>query len=61
MELAIPLIALGSLYVISNQNKEKENLQNTLKSNHPSNLNKENFETMGKKENNLPNTKILNI
>ena len=58
MELAIPLIALGSLYVISNQNKEKENLQNTLKSKHPSNLNKENFESMKQKDKYLPNTKI---
>ena len=41
MELAIPLVALGGMYVISNQNKNKEGL--TKKSNIP----KENFNNMG--------------
>ena len=42
MELAIPLIALGGMYIVSNQNKDK--------------LKKENFNNMGKQNNYLPNT-----
>ena len=38
MELAVPLIALGGLYVASNQENKKEG-----------------YESMGKKENSLPN------
>ena len=66
MELAIPLVALGGMYVISNQsqNKDKEGL--TKKSN----LSKEHFNNMGitsnlqektpesKFSNYLPNTNI---
>lgn len=64
MELAIPLVALGGMYVISNQNQNKEGL--TKKSNMP----KENFNNMGirsnlqtsniesKFSNYLPNTNV---
>lgn len=54
MELAIPLIALGGMYVISNQqntncnDKEKKMVK----------INQENFTNMGKSSNYLPNTNI---
>ena len=54
MELAIPLIALGGMYVISNQqtsncnDKEKKMVK----------INQENFTNMGKPVNYLPNTNI---
>ena len=41
MELAIPLVALGGMYIISNQNQNKEGL--TKKSN----MTKETFNNMG--------------
>lgn len=44
MELAIPLIALGGMYVISNQSTSKKE-------------NKENYTNMGQPKNYLPNTK----
>jgi hypothetical protein len=58
MELAIPLIALGGMYVISNQPNEnevsrkihKQSQQRTMQSKP-----KENFTNMGKKPNYLPN------
>jgi hypothetical protein len=46
MELAIPLIALGGMYVISNQNKQNNNKS------------KENYTNMGATKNYLPNTNI---
>ena len=46
MELAIPLVALGGLYVISNQGSSKRE------------LGVENYENMGKKANYLPNLNI---
>jgi hypothetical protein len=56
MELAIPLIALGGMYIVSNQtsreckkNNEKNKLYNNLQ---------ENFSSMGSKNNYLPNTNI---
>ena len=64
MELAIPLVALGGMYVISNQTKNKEGL--TKKSN----MTKESFNNMGirtnlqttniesKFNNYLPNTNV---
>ena len=52
MELAIPLIALGGMYVISN--KSNETSKNTYK-NEPK---KEKFTNMGKPQNYLPNTNI---
>ena len=47
MELAIPFLALGGMYIISNQQS------NTCKE-----KKKETFENMGKKTNYLPNTVI---
>jgi hypothetical protein len=46
MELAIPLLALGGLYIVSNQSSQKNNKQ------------KENFRSMGKNTNYLPNVNI---
>jgi hypothetical protein len=53
MEIAIPLIALGGMYVASNQNKNKNN-----NNNYSSAPKKENFATMGANPNYLPNTNI---
>jgi hypothetical protein len=56
MELAIPLIALGGMYVISNQPSRvcnNENSNNKSNKKHP-----ENFTNMGKVANYLPNTHI---
>ena len=52
MELAIPLIALGGMYVISNQNNKDSNSPAKVK------ITQENFSTMGKKPSYLPNTNI---
>ena len=57
MELAIPLIALGGMYVISNQSSRTCN-PNTINRNNNGNKNKENFDNMGKRTNYLPNTSI---
>jgi len=51
MEIAIPLIALGGMYVVSNQNNNK----NSQKS---SNKKPENFTNMGRQTNYLPNNII---
>jgi hypothetical protein len=51
MELEIPLLALGGMYVVSNQNQNKQNVSNSSNK-------KENFASMGKKVNYLPNTNI---
>ena len=54
MELAIPLIALGGMYVISNKNNEtSKNAYNESYTNK-----KENFDNMGRKPNYLPNTNV---
>lgn len=60
MEIAIPLIALGGIYVASNQSKEQP-----LKSKHKKQVSfmkdepiKENYTNMGKSKNYLPNTNI---
>jgi hypothetical protein len=67
MEIAIPLIALGGMYVISNQNNKscdippihRNNNRNTNNNNrNTNNNNKENFTNMGKQVNYLPNTII---
>ena len=50
MELAIPLIALGGMYIISNKSSDNKKCN--------SSTNKENFSTMGKKTNYLPNVNI---
>ena len=57
MELAIPLIALGGMYVISNQPSQNNNnnLANEYKN---KNVPKENFTNMGRQPNYLPNTNI---
>jgi len=49
MELAIPLIALGGMYIVSNQPSKNCNDKN---------IKTENFTNMGKKVNQLPNTNI---
>jgi len=63
MELAIPLIALGGMYIISNKNNDtSKNIYNETFV--PNNTNKkgskgqENFDNMGKKANYLPNTHV---
>jgi hypothetical protein len=55
MELAIPLIALGGMYVISNKNNEGYTNTNSHTNKKGSNS-KENFDNMGRKPNYLPNT-----
>ena len=64
MEIAISLIALGGMYVISNQNNKScdippnNNNKNNSNSN-KNNSNKENFTNMGKPVNYLPNTNLI--
>ena len=59
MEIAIPLIALGGMYVVSNQNNQKCNDTNKLNSKtNKSQNNKENFANMGRQINYLPNNVI---
>lgn len=53
MELAIPLIALGGMYIISNQNND-DTINKQLKESSK----RENFNNMGKQPNSLPNTNI---
>ena len=53
MELAIPFLALGGMYVISNQPSSNECNTRTQKK-----YKKENFDNMGKQRNYLPNTNI---
>jgi len=48
MEIAIPLLALGGMYVISNQKSSDERPKMT----------QENFNNMGRKQNYMPNVKI---
>ena len=55
MEIAIPLIALGGMYVVSNQNNNKNSQKNSQKF---SNKNPENFTNMGRQTNYLPNNII---
>ena len=65
MELAIPLIALGGMYVASNQNKnsfsnqnQNQNQNQKQNQNNNSSSKKENFVTMGANPNYLPNTNV---
>lgn len=59
MELAIPLLALGGMYVVSNQQSSRESLQNQNQNqNQPKKMSKENFTNMGANPNYLPNTNI---
>jgi len=55
MELAIPLIALGGMYVISNQSNKNVKSDKKVRF---SESKKENFNNMGRKMNYLPNTNI---
>jgi hypothetical protein len=48
MEVAIPILALGGLYVVANQNNSKQRKRPLL----------ENFQTAGARPNSLPNTNI---
>jgi hypothetical protein len=58
MELAIPLIALGGMYVISNKNNDtSKNIYNEGQTNKKV-TGQESFNNMGKKTNYLPNTNI---
>jgi len=58
MELAIPLIALGGMYIISNQSSSNNSTRNSNSNNNKSIKNSENFRTMGKSPNYLPNVDI---
>lgn len=63
MELALPILALGTLYIVSsNKNNEKKgNTEIAKKETYKNNKeNYENFENMGKKHNYLPN-QITNV
>jgi hypothetical protein len=57
MELAIPLIALGGMYIVSNQQPSRE-CNNQNQKNQSRKMNQENFTNMGAKKNYLPNTNI---
>lgn len=57
MELAIPLLALGGLYVVSNQNKDNQNSQQSQKS-QQSQQSQETFTNMGRNTNYLPNVNV---
>ena len=57
MELAIPLIALGGMYIASKQTNNNNNGYTNKKSNGVKGT-KENFESMGAKVNYLPNTNV---
>ena len=59
MELAIPLIALGGMYVISNQkNNDNAASKKIYNENNMSTPTKEQFTNMGKPSNYLPNTNV---
>ncbi len=57
MEVAIPLLALGGIYVVSNQ-KKKDNNNNIKEDKLKQKLHQENFTNMGKDPNYLPNLDI---
>jgi len=58
MEIAIPLIALGGMYVVSNQNNQNNNHNKNNKKPSSYNNKQENFANMGKNVNYLPNTVV---
>ena len=58
MELAIPLIALGGMYVISNQPSQNANKPQNFNQNKGNNRVKEKFTNMGANPNYLPNTVV---
>ena len=53
MELALPIIALGGLYIVSNQDKTEEKTKKNMKK-----IQKDSFTNMGKPTNYIPNTDI---
>ena len=55
MEIAIPLLALGGMYVVSNQQPSKSCKNENVK---PQKISQENFANMGANRNYLPNTNI---
>jgi hypothetical protein len=57
MEIAIPLIALGGMYVVSNQNNNTNCQKSSNKNSYP-NQKQENFTNMGRPSNYLPNNII---
>ena len=60
MELAIPLIALGGMYIISNKNSDtsKNIFNETFSTNKKGTKGQENFNNMGQKANYLPNVNV---
>jgi len=60
MEIAIPLIALGGMYVVSNQNNQnnKKSTDDKIRNLSNKNSKEENFTNMGRNVNYLPNTNI---
>jgi hypothetical protein len=62
MEIAIPLIALGGMYVVSNQNNNQNNHKSNdtkMRTLFKKDSKEENFTNMGKNVNYLPNTNII--
>jgi hypothetical protein len=57
MELAIPLIALGGMYIVSNQ-QPSQSCKNENRNGKTQKLSQENFANMGAQNNYLPNTNI---
>jgi hypothetical protein len=55
MEVAIPLLALGGIYVVSNQKKKETTHNKEEKKISKQKLQQENFTNMGKNPNYLPN------
>jgi hypothetical protein len=55
MEIAIPLVALGGLYISSNSGKDKYNNRGQI---NQQKMTKEGFENMGRNENDLPNMNL---
>jgi len=58
MELAIPLLALGGMYIVSNQPSQSNNNNNNNNNNKNQKLLSESFTNMGSNPNYLPNTNI---
>lgn len=56
MELALPIVALGGLFIVSNQDNKEENAKKTIKKKEK--VQTDTFTTMGKPTNYIPNTDI---
>jgi len=56
MELALPIIALGGLFIVSNQDNKEENAKKTIKKKEK--IQTDTFTTMGKPTNYIPNANI---